>query len=156
ARLLVVRVHMLTANRADAGFDRAVYEAYNRALARHDKPLFEFVDVDGVIAEARHEGELYGDSFWKNLENANIVGSKAEFEAMVQGDLEEREDFARAFLAWKKRDAASAGLNPNWADGLVRLAQHAKDHGFGGLVVLVDEFLLWLSEKSGPEFKRAI
>lgn len=156
ARLLMVRVHMLTADQTDAGFDRAVYQAFNRALSRHGKPLFEFVDVDGILAEARHEANLYGDSFWKNLENASIVGSKAEFEAIAGGDLEEREDFARAFLAWKKRDAASAGLNPNWADGLVRVAQHAKDHGFGGIVFLVDELLLWLSAKSGPEFKRAI
>ena len=33
-----------------------------------------------------------------------------------------------------------------------RMAEHAKAQGFGGIVLIIDEFLLWLAEKSGQEF----
>ena len=32
------------------------------------------------------------------------------------------------------------------------MAEHAKAQGFGGIVLMIDEFLLWLAEKSGQEF----
>ena len=32
------------------------------------------------------------------------------------------------------------------------MAAHAKEQGFGGIVLMIDEFLLWLAEKSGQEF----
>lgn len=157
ARLLVVRLHMLTAAAGrETGFDRAVYEAANEALARRGKAPFEFLHVEGVLAEARREAELYGAQFWKRLEEAGIVGSRADFEAIAEGDPEGREALARAYLEWKGRDAVSAGIDPNWAEGLRRLADHVKAEGYGGLVLLIDELLLWLREKSGPEFERAI
>ncbi|MRG98408.1 DUF6079 family protein [Polyangium spumosum] len=156
AHFLVVRLHMLTTSHTDTGFDRAVYEACNVALRHHGKPAFEFLDVQGVLDEALREAEQYGDIFWSQLERAGIVASKDDFQTMAQGSLEEREDLARAYLSFKGRDAASAGIDPNWAEGLQRLTRHVKAQGFGGLVLLVDELLLWLSEKTGPEFKRAI
>ncbi|WP_437960326.1 DUF6079 family protein [Sorangium sp. So ce119] len=157
ARLLVVRLHMLTAASGhETGFDRAIYEAVNEALRRRGKAPFEFLHVDGVLAEARREAELYGAQFWKRLEEGGVVGSRAEFDAMASGSADDREAVARAYLAWKGRDAASAGVDPRWGDGLRRLAEHVKALGYGGLVLLVDEFLLWLREKSGPDFERAI
>ncbi|KYF85882.1 hypothetical protein BE20_13430 [Sorangium cellulosum] len=157
ACLLVVRLHMLTAASGhETGFDRAIYEAVSEALRRRGKAPFEFLHVDGVLAEARREAELYGAQFWKRLEEGGVVGSRAEFDAMASGSADEREAVARAYLAWKGRDAASAGVDPRWGDGLRRLAEHVKAQGYGGLVLLVDEFLLWLREKSGPDFERAI
>lgn len=156
AHFLVVRLHMLTAGHTDTGYDRAVYEACNVTLRCHGKQPFEFLDVQGVLDEAVREAEQYGDVFWSQLERAGIVASKEDFEAMARGNVEDREDLARAYLSFKGRDPASAGIDPNWAEGLQRLTRHVKAQGFGGLVLLVDELLLWLSEKTGPEFKRAI
>src|SRR3954471_5261590 len=36
------------------------------------------------------------------------------------------------------------------------MAEHAKSQGFGGIVLMIDEFLLWLAEKSGEEFVQEI
>ena len=126
------------------------------SASRRRKLPFEFLNVDGVLQEARREAELYGAQFWKRLEEAGIVGSRDEFEAMASGAAEDRESLARALLQWKGRDAASAGVDPNWAVGLRKLSEHVKAQGYGGIVMLVNEFLLWLREKSGPEFERAI
>ncbi len=157
AKLLVVRLHMLTTTGGQgSGFDRAVYEAANAALQHRGKAPFEFLNVEGVLSEARREAELFGTQFWKRLEEAGIVGSRDEFEAMAVGAADEREALARALLQWKGRDATTAGVDPSWAVGLRKLCEHVKAQGFGGLVLLVDEFLLWLREKSGPEFERAI
>lgn len=91
-----------------------------------------------------------------HLENAGIIGSENEFEEQAKGSFADREALARAYLEHKGRDLASAGVNPYWADGLQRLAAHAKAHGFRGVVFFIDELLLCLSGKSVPEFKRAI
>jgi hypothetical protein len=156
-KLLVVRLHMLTTDGSStAGFDRAVYDATNVALARAGKPAFEYLHVDGVLQEARREAEVYGAAFWRRLEDDRIIPSQQDFEAQAKGPPEDREALARAYLSWKGRDAASAGIDPNWSTGLSRLCKHVKEQGFGGLVLLVDEFLLWLRAKSGPEFERAI
>ncbi|MFO0646011.1 MAG: DUF6079 family protein [Polyangiales bacterium] len=156
ARFLVVRQHMLTVSRTDTGFDRAIYDGFNATMQSRARPQFEFLDVQSIVEEARREAERYGDVFWQQAADAGIVGSREDFEALVAGTLQEREDFARAWLEWKGRDASSAGVDPNWAEGLQRLAKHAKEQGHGAVVFLIDEFLLWLSEKSGEQFKRAI
>ena len=155
ARPLVVRVHMLSA-RGNRDFDRALYEGFNEAMQRYGKRGFEFLHVVGVLDEMRKEGEQYGDVFWHLLRQAGILGSREDFEEQAAGSHEDRESLARSYLEFKQRDAASAGLNPNWAEGLQRMMRHAQNEGFGGVVFLVDELLLWLSEKRADEFKRAI
>lgn len=156
ANLLVVRIHMLSVKGKGTGLDRAVYDGFNEALRRRGKAPFEFLHVDGILDEARREAEQYGDVFWKNLANAGVVASKDDFEAMAKASLKQRETLARAYLGYKGRDATSAGIDPRWSDGLKRMAEHAKAQGFGGLVLMIDEFLLWLGEKSGQEFAGAI
>lgn len=156
ANLLVVRIHMLSVKGKGTGLDRAVYDGFNEALRRRGKAPFEFLHVDGVLDEARREAQQYGDVFWKNLANAGVVAGKDDFEAMAKASLKQREALARAYLGYKGRDATSAGIDPRWSDGLRRMADHARAQGFGGVVLMIDEFLLWLGEKSGQEFVEAI
>lgn len=157
AKMLVVRLHMLSGDQGQAaGLDRIVYEATNAALARRSKARFEFLHVDGVLDEARREAQLYGAAFWKGLYDAGVVGSQEDFEAMARGGLEDREALAREYLKWKGRDARDAGIDPDWATGLRRLTDHVKSQGYGGLVLMIDEFLLWLREKDKQGFERAI
>ena len=156
AGLLVVRIHMLSVRGKSTGFDRAVYEGFNAALKRRSKAPFEFLNVDAIFEEVRREAKEYGDIVWKRLEAESIVGGREDFEAIASGSTQARERFARTWLKYKGRDAADAGIDPRWSDGLSRMAEHAKAQGFGGIVLMIDEFLLWLAEKSGQEFVQEI
>jgi hypothetical protein len=153
---LVVRIHMLSARGRTTGLDRIVYEGFNAALAKRGQPPFEFVDAESVLQEVRREAAEFGDVVWKRLEAAGIVGGKADFEELVRGGPAGREAFARAWLGYKGRDPSQAGLDPRWSEGLKRMGAHARACGFRSIVLLVDEFLLWLAEKSGQEFVREI
>jgi hypothetical protein len=152
AGLLVVRIHMLSVRGKSTGLDRAVYEGFNAALKRHGKAHFEFLNVDSIFDEVRREAREYGDIVWKRLEAASIVGGREDFEAIANGSAQSRERFARTWLDYKGRDPSDAGINPRWSEGLARMAEHSKRQGFGGIVLMIDEFLLWLAEKSGQEF----
>jgi hypothetical protein len=152
AGLLVVRIHMLSVRGKSTSFDRAVYEGFNAALKQRGKAPFEFLNVDAIFEEVRREAKEYGDVVWKRLEAEAIVGGREDFEAIAAGSIQAKERFVHAWLTYKGRDAADAGIDPRWSDGLTRMAAHAKAQGFGGIVLMIDEFLLWLAEKSGQEF----
>lgn len=156
ANLLVVRIHMLSVRGKTTSFDRAVYDGFNAALARRGKPPFEFLNLDAIFDEVRREAKEYGDVVWKRLEAEGIVGGRDDFEALASGSARARERFARTWLAYKGRGAAEAGIDPRWSKGLVGMAEHAKAQGFGGIVLMVDEFLLWLAEKAGQEFVQEV
>ena len=156
AHLLVVRVHMLSVRGRTTGLDRAVYDGLNQALKRRGKPPFEFLNVDAIFAEVRREAQDYGDIVWKRLETAGLVGGREDFEAIASGTPQARERFARSWLEHKGRNASDAGIDPRWSDGLKRMGEHARAQGFGGIVLVLDEFLLWLAEKSGQEFVQEI
>ena len=156
SKLLVVRIHMLSVRGRTTGLDRAVYDAFNEALKRRGKVPFEFLNVDSIFDEVRREAEEYGDIVWKRLETAGIVAGRDDFELLASGSAMARERFARAWLEYKGRDASQAGIDPRWSEGLKRMGEHAKGQGFGGIVLMIDEFLLWLAEKSGQEFVREI
>jgi hypothetical protein len=156
AGLLVVRIHMLSVRGKTTGFDRAVYEGFNAALKRRNNAPFEFLSVDAIVAEVRREAKEYGDIVWKRLEAEGIVGGRGDFETIAGGSVQARERFARAWLKYKGRDPSDAGIDPRWSDGLQKMAAHAKAQGFGGIVLMIDEFLLWLAEKSGQEFVQEI
>ncbi|MFC1482365.1 DUF6079 family protein [Myxococcota bacterium] len=156
AKLLVVRIHMLSVRGRKTGLDRAIYDSFNEALKRRGKTAFEFLNVDAIFDEVRREAEEYGDIVWKRLETAGIVGGRDDFESLASGSAKARERFARAWLEYKGRDASQAGIDPRWSEGLIRMGEHAKAQGFGGIVLMVDEFLLWLAEKTGQEFVREI
>jgi hypothetical protein len=156
AKLLVVRIHMLSVSGRDTGIDRVIYDGFNAALRERGKAPFEFLNVEAVFTEVRRDAQEYGDVVWKRLRDANIVESREAFEALADGSAKTRERFARAWLAHKGRDVSSAGVDPKWSEGLLRMAEHAKAQGFGGVVLMIDEFLLWLGEKEGKEFVREI
>jgi len=156
ANLLVVRSHMLSVRGRTTGLDRAIYDAFNQALKRRGKDAFEFLNVSSIFDEVRREAEEYGDIVWKRLETAGIVGGREDFDALTTGSQRAQERFARAWLDHKGRDPAGAGVDPRWSEGLKRMGEHARAQGFGGIVLLIDEFLLWLAEKSGGEFAREI
>ncbi len=155
-KLLVVRIHMLSVRGKTTSLDRAVYEGFNAALARQGKPAFEFMNVGAIFDEVRRDAAEYGDIVWERLRAADIVSSKADFDQLAAGSVKTREEFARAWLEHKGRNASDAGIDPRWSDGLARMTEHAKAHGYAGLVLMIDEFLIWLAEKTGREFVQEI
>lgn len=110
ARPLVVRLHMLTAD--DERFDRMAYQSANRALERAGKRPFEFLHVQGVLDEMEREAEQYGEAFWSRLRAEGVVASEGAFRMLAEGEPDEREELARAYLSFKGRDAESAGIDP--------------------------------------------
>jgi len=156
SKLLVVRIHMLSVGGRDTGLDRAIYDSFNNALKQRGKEPFEFLNTESIFEEVRREATEYGDLVWKRLEGAGIVGGRDDFESIATGSAKARERFARVWLEHKGRDVAQAGIDPDWTEGLRRMGDHAKAQGYGGIVLMIDEFLLWLAEKSGQEFVREI
>lgn len=156
ANLLVVRVHMLSARRAGARLDDILYDAVNHALeARGKAPLLVSGSAE-VLAEIKREGATFGQAFWDKASAAGVAGSLEELEALEAEGPEVVDVLAQQYLAWKGRAGQAQGLKPAWGEGLKRLAKHIKGQGYGGLVLLVDEFLLWLAEKAGDSFVEAI
>lgn len=155
-RLLVVRENLLSAAGPDKRFDSLVYGAVNRALQQAGQATFEYLDVQPLLDEARREAQDYGPAFWQRMESAGIVGSQAEFDVLAEGPPQGREGFARAYLEHKGRSVAGSGFNRAWAPGLKALATHVQGLGYGGIVYLLDEMLLWLSGLSGPQYKEAV
>ncbi len=154
--VLVVRVHMLSERHTGSGLDRAVYSAFNATLLALDRPPCVFSSVDKVLDEARREAERYGDTFWQRLTEARICRGREAFEARAAGSEEQRERLAHAYLKWSGRDPDAAHLHPPFAEGMRRLAAHAKELGYAAVTVLVDELILWLREKKSDEFAREI
>lgn len=156
AKLLVVRVHMLSARRAGAGLDEVLYDAVNQALVAEGKAPFIVSGAMEVLAELRREAADYGPAFWKRAEAAGVAAGPADVTAMEEAGEEAIQALAEAYLAMKGRSFQVEGLKPAWGEGLKRLAAHVRAQGKGGIVFLIDEFLLWLAEKAGEDFVSAI
>jgi hypothetical protein len=154
--LLVVRVHMLSARRSGSTLDETLYEATNRALVAQGKAPFRVGGVAEVLEELRREAADYGAAFWKRAAAANVAEGPEDLAAVEEAGEDAMSALAGAYLQMKGRTLQSEGLKPAWGEGLRRLAKHVKGQGFGGLVFLVDEFLLWLAEKAGEAFVAAI
>lgn len=155
-RLLVVRVHMLSARRAGAGLDDILYDAVNRALAAQGKAPLLVSGAAEVLAEIRNQAALYGDLFWKRAAAAGVGEGPEDLLAAEEAGEEAVAAVAEAYLAMNGRSLHAEGLKPAWGEGIKRLAKHVRAQGFGGVAFLVDEFLLWLAEKAGEDFVSAI
>ena len=152
-RPLVIRVHMLSQSGRTSGLDDILYAAFNRAMRRHGKPECGFRDARKVYEEALQEAKDYGDAFYRRLEEQGIT-DREDFDALADADAEELEDFARAWLEAKGGDTSV--LDMPWGTGLQKMATHAREQGFGCIVLLVDEMLLWLGEKEPHIFRAEV
>ena len=135
AKLLVVRIHMLSVRGKTTGFDRAVYEGFNEALKRRGKAPFEFLNVDSIFDEVRREAKEYGDIVWKRLEAENIVGGREDFEALakrigfrVAAGLSERVIYKELFLnGLTLLDLKRGGSGPSLTLSHVAARQEVRD-----------------------------
>ena len=156
SNLLVVRVHMLSERRTGAGLDEVLLGAIDRALLRAGKTPVPLGDGASVLDEIREEARLYGDAFWKRANEQGLASGPEDLDAIEQAGPEAIKALAGAWLEMKGRRATMSSLRPVWGEALRTIAEHIRSQGYGGMVLLVDEFLLWLAEKAGKEFVHAI
>ncbi len=156
-RLLVVRENLSSADHKDKRFDRIIYEAVNKTLAAAGQAPFSYLNLEGVLEQARQEAGQYGDAFWKGMAAAGVIDSATNFELVAaSADIEDVERLAYGYLTYKGRDGSDVDFSPKWAEGLQRLTRHVQGAGYGGLVLILDEMLLWLSATLPHQFKEAI
>jgi hypothetical protein len=147
--ILVVPVYML----GQTSLQTACYNAANARLERLGVVPCEFSDAGKVIASFRADAGRYGDVVYEQFQAATGL-SRKRFDRMADGAQEERDELARQILAY--RDPARAErvqLYPDkFSDGMAALTRHAQEHGFAGIVFLVDELILYLTGKAGREY----
>ncbi|TVQ88634.1 MAG: hypothetical protein EA397_16845 [Deltaproteobacteria bacterium] len=154
-RPLVVRAHMLSLRERDSGLDHVLYRAFSDACVARGKEPFVAADYGAILDEIRREAKEF-PTFWERADANGIAPSAELFEVIAASGEEAQDQLVRAYLGWKGRSLDGAGVALPWGDGLHRMARHAKEQGFGAVVFLVDEFLLWLTEKNREEFAREI
>jgi hypothetical protein len=147
--ILVVPVYML----GQSSLQAACYNSANARLERLGLPPCEFSDADKVIASFRSEAERYGDVAYEQFQTGTGF-SRKRFDQMAAGDQEKRDELARQILAYRDPSRTErAQLYPDkFSDGMATLTRHAQVHGFAGAVFLVDELILYLTGKVGPEY----
>lgn len=148
--LLVIPVYMLGQT---TSFQVACYNAANARLQHLGLPPCEFSDADKVIASFRADAARYGDVVYEQFQATTGI-SRARFDRMAAGDQERRDELARQILAYRDPSRTErAQLYPDkFSAGMAALTRHAQAHGFAGVVFLIDELILYLSDKAGREY----
>jgi len=148
-RILVIPVYML----GQSGLQEACYNAANARLQRLSVPLCEFSDSSNVISSFRSDAERYGDVVYDRFQEATGI-SRKRFDQMAAAHQESMDELARMILGFRDPSRAErAQLYPDkFSDGMAALSLHAQEHGFAGIVFLVDELILYLTGKPGREY----
>ena len=155
-KFLLVPYHMIGAGSLEDG----VLKGYVDFLARsqptvHLPPIYKSA---ALIAQARVERDNYGDDLFFQKFN-NTQGAKPGWGALnAQWTAERFETAALAAPATVEHMALVAGLGKHYGaaqhvlseyigidDGLSILSRHAQELGYDGLVLFLDELMLWLA-----------
>ncbi|MFO0554343.1 MAG: DUF6079 family protein [Polyangiaceae bacterium] len=157
AGLLVVRIHMLSVRGKSTGFDRAVYEGPTRRSATRLAHPFEFSTSTPSSrksgARRRSTARLFGSASRPRASSADVKTSRP----WPQVRSRPRKALCARMAEVQGPRGRGRGHRPALDRGASkRMAEHAKTQGFSGIVLMIDEFLLWLAEKSGQEFVKEI
>ncbi|NMR20263.1 DUF6079 family protein [Cellulomonas fimi] len=156
-RLLAVDYHLLGAE----SFESALFEGYQRAITRlhpdAEPPVLH--QSGGLLADAAGlRAEVGDERFFAGLNESSGVSSgwgarneawgAATYEAAAQAPVG---DARRAKLvnALVTKYFASYRRSGEWLDietGLRAMTQHAADLGYDGVVLFLDELVLWLAQ----------
>ncbi len=155
-KFLLVPYHMIGARSLEEG----VLKGYCDFLARTHPdvtppPIYK---SDALVEQARRERERFGDeAFFRELNRAGsttggwgdieVEWTPARFdEALRPGTTKELHDALLTRLTDHYRAAASVlSEYVNIDDGLSLLSRHAQSQGYDGLVLFLDELMLWLA-----------
>jgi len=170
-KFLVVPYHMQDAQSMEA----ALFGGYAQHVAalHPTAPTPGFYQRDGILADARTLRARMGDeAFFQALNEADgdspaagAAGAKwgqlaknwmaARFEAGLEAPPGSNDRFrlvgvlTRAFFGTQKHLSASEQeLYTSLDDGLSAMSHHARDLGYDGIVLFLDEFILWLASRA--------
>jgi hypothetical protein len=150
-RFLVVPVYLM--DKEDALI--AIYEAINEWLQLEGQSPVELSDAGKVIAAFERQVETYGDAAWQAL----FTRSKAvfTFDLYDEWRRDQPDKLAEELLACGLVVAESRiqrrQLYPEVSEGMVILTRELRDRGYDALVLLLDEFVLYLQQQDS--LKRA-
>lgn len=165
-RLLQLRLHMLDQD----SFQGAIFGAYLAHLRIHhpDAPLPLLFSDAGLFADADALREQLGDeAFFDALDPdakskrrwGKLPGAwdRARFDAARASDSpKERADLVTALVRTPFFKSHADGKRKDYVgfdDGLQELTRHAESLGYAGVVLFLDELILWLSMNAGsPDF----
>jgi hypothetical protein len=166
-KFLVVPYHMIGYDSMEA----AIFSGYAELTKKlhPDAPRPGFYQSEGIVRDACALREKIGDdAFFKTL-NADGGTSggggwgklaqtwdAARFDAALQTEATTPEHFqfvgalTRAFFAnASETRAADTELYTSLDDGLAAMSCHARDLGYDGIILFLDEFILWLATRIG-------
>ncbi len=160
-RLLQLRFHMI----GQANLESAVFTSYTRFVQEQhpEAPLPALFDDAPLFDSARAVLEQMGEkSFFDALGGGEAADAdwgdlgggwnRARFEQVCQsGDPKERAELYSA-LVKSRFFSAFAQQSSGFVDidrGLSVLARHAQGLGYAGVVLFLDELVLWLSQGAG-------
>ena len=157
-RFMLVPYHMLGAS----SLEERVFDGYCRAVQRlhPDAPMPPLFDSDGIVADAENQRRLYGDEAflkaladdrkdegWGDLATTWTLESYQEAIAAPHGDPARQ----RVVAALIERVFPSTGGRQGtiaFDQGLELMTQHAKELGYAGIVLFLDELILWLASRA--------
>lgn len=158
--LLAVDYHLL----GKKSFEEALYTGYQQTVSRlrPDAALPVLHKSDGILDDAASLRARMGDeAFFAGLGGAETGAAKwgkraagwsAEtYDAAAAKPAEhpDRERLVRALVAAYFKGAVAAREWLEISQGLRAMTQHAKDLGYDGIVLFLDELVLWLGQHLG-------
>lgn len=159
--LLAVDYHLL----GKKSFEEALFTGYLQTVAElhPDAPLPVLHNSDAILADAEALRQRLGDEeFLAGLESAQEGGvsrwgkraigyilESYRRAAAQPADSTERQRLVRALVAAYFKAAVSSGEWLEISQGLRAMTAHAKELGYDGIVLFLDELVLWLGQHLG-------
>lgn len=159
AKLLQLHFHMI----AEESIERAIFGTYVEWVQKHhpDAPIPALFADEGLFADARRMLDRLGDERFFAHMNEGAAASEGwgdlatgwdreRFErAAASNVLETRAELFNAlvkawFQAWAEESRAFVDID----SGLAVLAGHARKLGYDGVVLFLDELILWLAHRA--------
>jgi hypothetical protein len=159
-KLLAVDYHLL----GKKSFEEALFTGYLQTVAEQhpDAALPVLHNSDAILADAERWRERLGDEkFLADLggaeEGAARWGKRAtsytlesyQRAAGQPADSPERQRLVRALVSAYSQSSVAAGEWLEISQGLRAMTAHAKEIGYDGIVLFLDELVLWLGQHLG-------
>jgi hypothetical protein len=163
--ILLVPYHMIGAASVEAG----VLGGYARHVAElhPDAPIPGFYLSEHLFKDARDHRRMMGDeAFFQALNSGAAAGADdgwgdvasgwdaVSFEAVLNGQASEADRsrlvgdlVGTLFKAYGQMANAEGGGFVEFDEGLRVMTQHARDLGYDGIILFLDELILWLASR---------
>ncbi|MEZ4435779.1 MAG: hypothetical protein R3F65_25565 [bacterium] len=156
-RALVVRLNMM----GKGTLLHALFDAYVAALPDGIEPPV-FTDEERVFDLIERDAERMGglDALLaRAVADGGLKRAERYHKWRHSPDRGQRQALAAELLNWRNHGDTTLRAEDMWLgleDGMQRLTEHARDHGYDTIVWLVDELIIWIRGQSRPDYVTAI